>query len=235
MALINCPECQKEISELVKTCPHCGYPVNKKKISKKTLLYITVGFAVLAGLTLGILYNNAQIAKEAAKVEAAEKAATLEREKELISEIDVASRNAIFLYDGLLSVWRITIEAPYSTVDFGTIFAYISGQDDASMVQFLDNDTRIYLWGESNAIFVENYPSQISSLKKNKQEIDIGLQELKNSDATHLTAIVDYYNSFTNLYNAVVEINANYLTYSSNYVKLKNELNNNKSKVSVLE
>lgn len=27
MALINCPECQKEISDKVKTCPHCGFPI----------------------------------------------------------------------------------------------------------------------------------------------------------------------------------------------------------------
>lgn len=26
MALINCPECQKEISNKTKNCPHCGYP-----------------------------------------------------------------------------------------------------------------------------------------------------------------------------------------------------------------
>jgi hypothetical protein len=26
MALINCPECNKEISDKVKACPHCGYP-----------------------------------------------------------------------------------------------------------------------------------------------------------------------------------------------------------------
>ena len=27
MALINCPECQKEISEEATTCPHCGKPL----------------------------------------------------------------------------------------------------------------------------------------------------------------------------------------------------------------
>ncbi len=26
MALINCPECSREISDKVKTCPHCGFP-----------------------------------------------------------------------------------------------------------------------------------------------------------------------------------------------------------------
>ncbi len=33
MALINCPECNKEISDKVKACPHCGFPlVEEEKI-----------------------------------------------------------------------------------------------------------------------------------------------------------------------------------------------------------
>ena len=31
MALMNCPECGKEISDQVNNCPHCGFPVNNKK------------------------------------------------------------------------------------------------------------------------------------------------------------------------------------------------------------
>ncbi len=33
MALVNCPECQKEISDKVKNCPHCGYPFDEKNDS----------------------------------------------------------------------------------------------------------------------------------------------------------------------------------------------------------
>lgn len=31
MALINCPECKKEISNKAESCPSCGFPINKKK------------------------------------------------------------------------------------------------------------------------------------------------------------------------------------------------------------
>ena len=44
MALINCKECGKEISDMAKACPHCGYPIKKKG----------KGFAV-ASLVLGII------------------------------------------------------------------------------------------------------------------------------------------------------------------------------------
>jgi ribosomal protein L37E len=31
MAIINCPECGKEISNTAKSCPHCGYDIKKAK------------------------------------------------------------------------------------------------------------------------------------------------------------------------------------------------------------
>lgn len=34
MALINCPECNREVSDKAKVCPHCGYPiVDDKKVN----------------------------------------------------------------------------------------------------------------------------------------------------------------------------------------------------------
>ncbi|MEG1233998.1 MAG: zinc ribbon domain-containing protein [Acinetobacter sp.] len=32
MALINCPECSKQISDQSTTCPHCGYPIQARKV-----------------------------------------------------------------------------------------------------------------------------------------------------------------------------------------------------------
>ena len=30
MALINCPECNKSVSNYATTCPHCGYPLQEQ-------------------------------------------------------------------------------------------------------------------------------------------------------------------------------------------------------------
>lgn len=51
MSLINCPECNKEISDKAKQCVYCGYPINSSEIYS---LYITgyrdTDTAMLAGL-----------------------------------------------------------------------------------------------------------------------------------------------------------------------------------------
>lgn len=35
MALINYPECNQEISDIAKSCPNCGNPINKENEDKE--------------------------------------------------------------------------------------------------------------------------------------------------------------------------------------------------------
>lgn len=49
MALINCPECQKEISDTVKQCPNCGYSFKKKFNAAKIVIPVII-VVLLAGL-----------------------------------------------------------------------------------------------------------------------------------------------------------------------------------------
>ncbi|MDH0657766.1 zinc ribbon domain-containing protein [Acinetobacter johnsonii] len=35
MALINCPECTKQISDQSNSCPHCGYPMKPQKLNQQ--------------------------------------------------------------------------------------------------------------------------------------------------------------------------------------------------------
>lgn len=86
MAMIQCPECGKEISNLANACPHCGCPVtpaqtgedaqaaSRKKLSPamKILIIVAVVILLLAGAYFGCyagVKNNAQ----AGNLEAADK------------------------------------------------------------------------------------------------------------------------------------------------------------------
>lgn len=51
MALINCPECNKEISNKAQSCPHCGCPINSNAgFSIYIIGYRDTDTAVSAGL-----------------------------------------------------------------------------------------------------------------------------------------------------------------------------------------
>ena len=45
MALIKCPECGKEISNSAKSCPHCGYPLDKEQPVKQEVVDETKQFS----------------------------------------------------------------------------------------------------------------------------------------------------------------------------------------------
>lgn len=55
MALINCPECGKEVSDTVKKCVHCGYKLarNQKYVEIKLTHIISVVGVI--GITMLIL------------------------------------------------------------------------------------------------------------------------------------------------------------------------------------
>lgn len=56
MALINCPECNKEISDKAQSCPHCGCPINlNSKYSIHIVGYRDTDTAVSAGLLVADL------------------------------------------------------------------------------------------------------------------------------------------------------------------------------------
>ncbi len=76
MALINCPECNKEISNSAICCPYCGFPIKneikRRKLSKKAriLLIIIPVFMVLIGICLyfGLQYIKEQEQNKAINV-----------------------------------------------------------------------------------------------------------------------------------------------------------------------
>lgn len=61
MALINCPECGKEISDTTNKCPHCGYvqksilkniSVNKRKLTTITIIIAVACIALATSILL---------------------------------------------------------------------------------------------------------------------------------------------------------------------------------------
>ena len=82
MALINCPECNKEISDKVRSCPYCGYPFEENLIQneetrpqqveltgvrisgtryKKVALFSILGLILVVTIFLGFKIRNEKI------------------------------------------------------------------------------------------------------------------------------------------------------------------------------
>lgn len=60
MALINCPECNKEISDTAKSCPNCGYELPTKTDIKRNAIIIGVSTVLLIGCIILFNYFSAK-------------------------------------------------------------------------------------------------------------------------------------------------------------------------------
>lgn len=61
MALIKCPECGREVSDIADLCPNCGCPIRAKKKKlpiKKILLVLMIVIAIIGCITTVILSNR---------------------------------------------------------------------------------------------------------------------------------------------------------------------------------
>ncbi len=63
MALINCPECGKEISDTAKVCINCGYKLQRKKSNiifpkRKIIAVSCIVLSILICICFGIFYGN---------------------------------------------------------------------------------------------------------------------------------------------------------------------------------
>lgn len=61
MALINCPECNKEVSDLAKTCPNCGIGISDGKLtiqqtSKRLKLQMVFSFFLMIPLPVILIF-----------------------------------------------------------------------------------------------------------------------------------------------------------------------------------
>lgn len=68
MALMKCPECEREISDQAKICPHCGHPiaalqaalensVKEKKRERKKTIWLIILFILVTPILYGIIFG----------------------------------------------------------------------------------------------------------------------------------------------------------------------------------
>lgn len=90
MALINCPECSKEVSDMIKSCPNCGYKIKKSN----TPVYIAISIVTL--LLLLVIVGGAFYLRS---IDTAKKDA-----KNVIKSIDKISDDIMLDYINILEV-----------------------------------------------------------------------------------------------------------------------------------
>jgi len=150
MALIRCPECSKEVSEVAENCPHCGYPIQKmrrKERSGGTTLYLIIAVCVFAFgiLCMTLVLSNTQLKPEESMEDRVKSAARVQvyqsmRDYPFNGIQDVETTQARKVEEGTnesTETWEVygtfTIldeyNSPYSATYHGEVWYYSSSDD----------------------------------------------------------------------------------------------------------
>lgn len=242
MALINCPECTKEISDKVKTCPHCGYPFNddqtqgiintsnglKERIIEKRKPVIISLLIVLSIVAVLLTTNNINLAKSNK-----EKATLF---KDSVTLITKAGYNSADTCSIILNVWSNA-----GSRDFNDVFKYMFSGDiknhEWSGIGMDKQGFSTISWGNL-ANEMNSFKDRLDNLEVEKTEVDSKMEQIKqierDENEKEIDGIVDYYNEYLKLYNAATNPSGNQLNYSSNLITMKSDFDSAKVELDML-
>jgi hypothetical protein len=211
MALITCPECNKEKSEFAKVCPHCGFPTGEeisedkvaiawsnleKKKFRKRLVALILTLLFLVASAVGIEYLYDQKAQETYNTYLTD----LEATKGIMLLSGAAAETLCGTVD---KVWYNAIheESSYSTDKFT--------HENGKFVDF--NTALSKLYKDKDII------SSVSSIKDSQGKVEQLMKELQvipeNMERCYET-VMNLYEAYINLTEAAINPTGSYLTYS---------------------
>lgn len=182
MALIKCPECEKEISDTVKKCPNCGYKF-KNAVNKKAIIIIilVICILVICGIVGKITWDKHQ--------------AQLQTEKETqYNELLTETAGKTYVYGLVSQLYCYDI----GQVWYNSIFKKWGNKYDKYVIN--DKTTAYRDWNDFSTA-INNYETingeKMQKLKDTKEEIGNNIKVLKDMPNTDYT---DVYNEIVNLY-----------------------------------
>ena len=211
MALIQCPECNNEISDQARKCKFCGYPIRKSKTSKhkfgKKFIIIVACIFLLIAISIFVgysVYTNQQKAAEKTYADNLSKA---------IMTINSGTSDAEYVGDLVYNVWYNSIFDKYDddTLKYmGTTF----NKSLENLFSDADFEEKVYNL-DTTKKSATHYIKLLSSPSEKYKE---PYNDLK-----------DYYASYVTLINLVSDPDGSLNSYTESYNDAKSDVESNYS------
>lgn len=206
MALIKCPECEKEISDTVKNCPNCGYKF-KKKINKIAIiiLIVVLCISIFGGIVGKILWDKHQVQIQE------------EREKQY-NELLTETGGKTYIYGLISEIYCYDI----GQVWYNSIFKKWGNEYDKYVI---NNQITAYRDWNDFQTSINNYETmnseKMQKLKDVKEEIGNNIKELKDIPSEDYTdvykEVVVLYGIFSKMVSSATSPTGTYKDYISSY------------------
>ena len=229
MPLINCPECQREISDTVQACPHCGYVIAKnteqkapQKVEiaavslkpkdpaklKKTLVTIVAAILVCVVGSTALMISSRRKARNE----------YIDNLNELASSMILGAGMAESLCDLTAQVWRDAIYKEYHSST--AKYTIITGLYDASRTSYSEylfvsdfNTALAKLFADADTT------SKIDAVKANKALVGDIMKKLNNPTSEFekcYATVEELFGAYSGLTELAVNPSGNLQTFSQN-------------------
>ena len=239
MALIECPECKKMISDQAKVCPECGYPIKGKttnvkisKLSKNKVTAVVIAIAVVIALIITVpkirnyqekndeyqqavkLYKQGEYIKSAAKFkDLKDFKDSKEQFKKAEKKGDNASRGRVLMATGAIYLFGQIAYYRCSQLSDGWSKAIDKGDDFNSKIQDI-----MQKWIDNGEL------DELNDTKKGASECMSSLNELTPKWMDAQDSVEDLYTAANKLYQQVIEPTGSLITFNSSTKEYKSDL-----------
>lgn len=235
MALIKCPECSKEISDMAKSCPVCGFKLKINKQKKEST----------------IICKECGIENQSKRKTCDKCGAPLKVRKKLNKKAKIIICCCILLIVVIGTITGIIIHKKNVEKDYNKLLIKTGATINiyGSLAEYtcyeIADVWHDAIWNKYNSDFnddIEDYldenESSIEKLKSIKDEIAIDMKKLKkvpNKDYEEAyKEIVNLYSSFSTLIDMASVPSGSYNQYSSKYEDAWKEFKATYSKIKIL-
>lgn len=228
MALINCPECKKEISDHALSCPYCGFPMAltpaesgvdisqaqpeqplKSKSRKPLFLVLVLVVVAIVAVAVGIYISGSN---RAAALEAEARENYIQTMRTARYAMLSGAADAEATCNLISSVWHNSI---YKKTDSTTDrYTKLNGK-------FYDDFNNAL-----SALFrSDEYKDQVGAIKADRTVVDNYMQELQNPPdglETAYNTLCDMYEEFTSLTSMAINPTGSLQTFNQSFSSYDN-------------
>ena len=188
MALINCPECGKEISDKANACPNCGYKTKKEiQVNKKHIIVLMASIIAVVGIIFEIkIWGNSMptelsLTLGMTQEEVHNRIGTdfkLEQDK---YEHDIEVYDLRWCgYDGKLSITYSLNDKTISDIKWEVDTSEMTDQDiENAMVKIRDKISDIYGEPEESNVSRLEYKWRTTHIEKHNVLFDVGYKLIR--------------------------------------------------------
>lgn len=244
MALIKCPNCEKEISDISTTCIHCGYTLAENA----PLLCSECGMELAPDATVcqncGCPVEHTDTEDNAIqKVELTGVKVAKNTRKKIIIGVVLLLIIALGV-TGIFAVQRNDYQEQFNTIVNDISKEAVKAEAAASKIQLVwhdciyteyNLDSFMYIVDSGgdfnvalNSLFAdETFSNDIKHIQSRQESINLSMKDLTNPPKSFeeaYDALQDYYKAYTELANMATSPSGSLQTYTDNYNRIDSEL-----------